>query len=382
MISMLFFAYSNNGDMMLPIIMVFTLLCNLITIPQSESSLFNAYCVMEVESGNIVASHQKDIPYPMGNLTQVMSLCVIYDAINNQQIKLSDMIMIKQELLTQKDSFLQVGELYSIQDLITYILHTSSYDAMNALVNYMSQEEQSFVTKMNQLAKDLNLTHTHFHNPYGYNDVNHYASAYDLAKITQYLLKIGGSSLFEISRKSEMNQTTWMASENELLKQYQGCDFMKMSKHLQNQYSMIASANQKGVRSIVVGLYASDKTKAYQQVLQYFEELFQQYQRITLIKKDEYANTIPIYQGNQSQCTYTHPALQCTILKDETLKVAKVQIQMEPQYAPITKKQKIGTLKVTLSNHKTYEVPLYAKNDIQHQSFFTFFIKFLYESIF
>lgn len=366
--------------------LILALLFNVVTIPLQPQT-FTGYYVMEYENQKVISKHNETIPYQPGNLTQLMTLVIVYDAIVSQQIQLNDMVLIDKEITAIKDYPLPLveGDCVSIKDLIKYVLHFGAYDATLALVKYIGGSEEAFVAKMNDKVKQLKLEHTHFHNPYGYHDVKHYSTAKDLAMIFRYLIEIGAESFLTLSQDSEClvssAQEIWMASENVLLKQFEGCDVIKMSEHPHHQYSIGASAKVKGVRSIAIGLYASNLHQANEGMITFFQQTFHKYQTITLVSKNEYQATVALYQGEVSNIAFYHPPLQCSMLRQEDVKVTKATIQLPKLFAPIHKDQQIGVLKITLSNHKCYELPLYAKTSVSKQSLFTLFLKNLWHSI-
>lgn len=366
--------------------LILSLVVNVVTIPL-QSQAFAAYYVMEYESQKVISKHHETITYQPGNLTQMMTLVIVYESIASHQIQLTDKVLIDKDITSIKDHQLPlvVGDCVTIKDLIKYVLHLGAYDATLALVKYVSGSEEAFVSKMNDKVKQLKLEHTHFHNPYGYHDVLHYSCAKDLATILHYLLKIGENSFIALSKDSEClvssNQEIWMASENVSLKQFEGCDVIKMSEHLNHQYSIASSAKEKGVRSIAIGLYANHINQANEEMISFFQQTFHQYKTITLVSKNEFQDKIDVYQGDLSTVSFYHPPLQCSVLVDDNVTVTSAIIHHQKLYAPIQKDQKIGVLKVTLSNHKCYELPLYAKTSVSKQSLLTLFLKNLWHSI-
>ncbi len=84
---------------------------------------------------------------------------------------------------------IQVGEELTIKQLLDMLLVHSANDAANVLAEYAGGSISSFVAMMNTKINELGLTSTHFTNPYGLQDDNHFSTAHDLAVIMQYCLK-------------------------------------------------------------------------------------------------------------------------------------------------------------------------------------------------
>ena len=84
---------------------------------------------------------------------------------------------------------IQGEEQFTVEQLLEMLLVLSANDAANVLAEYVGGSIESFVSMMNTKVNELGLTDTHFTNPYGLQEDNHYTTAYDLAKIMQYCMK-------------------------------------------------------------------------------------------------------------------------------------------------------------------------------------------------
>ena len=84
---------------------------------------------------------------------------------------------------------LQPGEQLTVEQLLKVMLVHSANDAANVLAYHVSGSIEGFANLMNQKVSELGLTNTHFTNPSGMHDENHYTTAYDLAIIMKYCMK-------------------------------------------------------------------------------------------------------------------------------------------------------------------------------------------------
>lgn len=117
---------------------------------------------------------------------------------------------------------IQIGEILTVEQLLELLLVHSANDSANVLSEYAGGSIDSFVSMMNTKVNELGLTDTHFTNPYGLQEDNHYTTAHDLAVIMQYCLKnetfrkIAGQASCAIpaTNKSEPRK---YSSTNELL---------------------------------------------------------------------------------------------------------------------------------------------------------------------
>lgn len=117
---------------------------------------------------------------------------------------------------------IQIGEVLTVEQLLELLLVHSANDSANVLAEYAGGSIDSFVSMMNTKVNELGLTDTHFTNPYGLQENNHYTTSHDLAVIMQYCLKnetfrkISGQASCAIpaTNKSEPRK---YSSTNELL---------------------------------------------------------------------------------------------------------------------------------------------------------------------
>lgn len=84
---------------------------------------------------------------------------------------------------------LQVGEVLTINELLHLLLIISSNDAANVLAEHIAGSVSNFSNMMNDKAKEIGCLNTHFVNPNGAQNTNHYSTAYDLCLIANYAMK-------------------------------------------------------------------------------------------------------------------------------------------------------------------------------------------------
>lgn len=131
-------------------------------------------------------AHQRMYP---ASMTKMMTAIVVADAIESGQITLQDMVTITQNYdLTAEDvapSQLHRGYSISVKDMLYgLMLESNNYYALY-LAEYVGGDVTTFVSMMNQKAQDIGATNTHFMNPHGLDDPNHYSTAYDMYLIVK-----------------------------------------------------------------------------------------------------------------------------------------------------------------------------------------------------
>ncbi|MDO5015960.1 MAG: serine hydrolase [Eubacteriales bacterium] len=172
--------------------------------PESVASL--AYCLLDAESGETLATKQAELPLEPASLTKIMTAMLVLEHYDD----LSTTIEIQAEDLAELDALgasvagLPAGALVSVEDILYAIMLPSGADACHAAARAVTGSQEAFVDIMNQKAKTLGMAQTHFTNPTGLPDPDLYSTAADMARLMAYacdnpeFVKIAGSNYHEI----------------------------------------------------------------------------------------------------------------------------------------------------------------------------------------
>ena len=123
--------------------------------------------------------------YP-ASTTKILTAILVIENCN-----LEDIVTVPYEAISSIPSgysvaALQAGEQCTVNQLLQMMLVYSANDAANVLAYHVSSSLEAFSTLMNNKISELGLKNTHFVNPSGMHDKNHYTTAYDLAIIMKY----------------------------------------------------------------------------------------------------------------------------------------------------------------------------------------------------
>ncbi len=134
--------------------------------------------VLDYETGKVLYEKNGDKKVYPASTTKIWTA---YLVIKNVQ-DLDTPIEIKDVLSIEGSSmYLAQGEIFTVRELLQGLLIHSSNDAAHVLAEYVSGSVQDFSTLMNEEAKKIGSKNTHFNNPHGLPDENHYTTAYDMA---------------------------------------------------------------------------------------------------------------------------------------------------------------------------------------------------------
>ena len=150
-----------------------------------------AAVLMEEGTGTVIYEKNQDVRVSPASITKIMTLLLIYDALYNGKIQLTDEVVTSARAKSMGGSqvFLEEGEKQTVETLIKCIVIASGNDASVAMAEYVSGSEEAFVGEMNQKAADLGMNGTHFVDCCGLTDSNdHYTTAKDVAIMARALI--------------------------------------------------------------------------------------------------------------------------------------------------------------------------------------------------
>jgi len=205
-----------------------------------------AAIITDLNSDRILYAKNADAELPMASLTKIMTALVALDKFTGQ---LNTVVTVPAEALTVTGSkmFLYANERLTVLGLLKGTLIESANDAAMALAYTTGGDLKQFVALMNQKAQDLGLGQTHFTNPVGLDEDQHYSTARDLAELTRVALEnqtfaeivaTPKATVRDISGKFVHSLTT----TNKLLGQYQNVIGVKTGTTEEAGESLVASA--------------------------------------------------------------------------------------------------------------------------------------------
>lgn len=191
---------------------------------------------------------------------------------------------------------LKEGEELTMQDLLVATLIRSGNDGAVAIAEAVCGDEATFVDLMNRTASDLGMTGTHFMNPHGLHDDNHYTTARDLATLAQFAMDndtfrtIAATTSYSMAKTNLQRARTLTTRHRIMLSQYNNdsnryyyapMNGIKSGSTSKAKYCFVGSAEQDGVELISVVLYSS-QYGVWTDTKKLMEYGFSQYQHVTI----------------------------------------------------------------------------------------------------
>jgi serine-type D-Ala-D-Ala carboxypeptidase (penicillin-binding protein 5/6) len=226
-------------------------------IPPPPSVDAHAYILVDFQSGRVLAqSHMDDRAEP-ASLTKLMTAYVVFRALEENRLKLTDMVTISEHAWRAEGSrtFVQVGTQIPADILIKGMIVQSGNDATIALAERVGGTEAAFAQMMNEYAHRLGMNNSNFENSDGLPSANHYSSAHDIATLAAALIREFPQYYSLFSLKQFMWNNIRQDNRNGLLSKDPTVDGLKTGHTDSAGFCLATSANRNGMRliSVVMG---------------------------------------------------------------------------------------------------------------------------------
>ncbi|MBQ8206731.1 MAG: D-alanyl-D-alanine carboxypeptidase, partial [Bacilli bacterium] len=244
-------------------IIIFLLLMMLFAPKISALELTNyskSAILIEPTTNTIIYEVNKDEQLAPASMTKIMTMLLIMEALEEERINLTDMVVISKNAASMGGSqvFLEENSKIAVEQLLKGIAIASGNDAAVAMAEFIAGSVEEFVGMMNNKVKELGLKNTNFVNVHGLDTENHYSSAYDMAQMAIELLKyekiLDYTSLYEEYLIKPDGSKTWLVNTNKLVRFYEGVDGLKTGYTSNAKYCLTATAKKNNVRFITVAM--------------------------------------------------------------------------------------------------------------------------------
>jgi serine-type D-Ala-D-Ala carboxypeptidase (penicillin-binding protein 5/6) len=244
---------------------------------KSESAV-----MIDAKTGDILyQKNSTDQMYPASITKIVTGILAIESG------KLEESVIVSSEAAKADGTrvYLLEGEQVPLKKLVQGLLINSGNDAAIAIAEYMSGDVTSFADEMNEFAKKVGADNTHFVNPNGLFDVEHYTTAEDMAKITQYAME---NDVFrEIVSTKELpwvgeGWETTLRNHHQLLWDYPGTTGVKNGYVSESKHTLVTSVSRDNLDVIIVTLKAPSSRAAYWDTMTIGDYGFSNFERQTL----------------------------------------------------------------------------------------------------
>ena len=345
--------------------------------------------LMEASTGQIIYEKGADEKRSPASVTKVMTLILIFDALQSGKINLTDEVVTSAHAKSMGGSqvFLEEGEKQTVETLIKCIVIASGNDASVAMAEYIGGTEEEFVRMMNERAAGLGMANTHFVDCCGLTESpDHLTTARDIAIMSRELINkypqihnystIWMENITHVTKQG--TKEFGLSNTNKLLKMATNFTVtgLKTGSTSLAKYCLSATAEKDGVRLIAVVMAAPDFKARFadaQTMLNYGYANCRLYEDKEMLPLPQMAVTGGV--ADQVPLYYEGSFSYLSLSGEDLDQVEKNLVLEESLPAPVTKGQTAGVITYTLGGKKLGEVRVLAAADVEEAGYMDYLKK-------
>ena len=338
-----------------------------------------SWLLMDLTTGQLLAASDPDMKVEPASLTKLMTAYLVFNAIKDKKLALDTRPPVSQLAHAAIGSrmFIDPPKPATVDELIHGLIVQSGNDAAIVLAEAIGGSEAGFTQQMNAEAKRMGLTNTLFSNASGLPGAQHYSTARDLATLATRLIQDHPDFYKLYSQRDYTYNNIKQPNRNRLLFIDPTVDGVKTGHTDAAGFCLVASSRrvqpgtdiERRLLSVVLGA-ASESARAIesQKLLNYG---FGGFDLVKLYAKDQPAASYPVFKGAAREVKAGFEgAVLATVPRGQGQKVKGEIERIQPLVGPLTKGQRIGTLRVQYDDKTIAEHPLLALEAVDQAGVF------------
>ena len=376
----------NIGKLLVGVLLI-SMLCPLVTIAaESEQTTIGIEAphavLMEVSTGSVLYEKDANTAVPPASVTKIMTMLLIFEALEEQKIKLEDTVVVSEKAASMGGSqvFLEPNEKQTVDTMLKCIAIASANDACVAMAEYVAGSEEAFVNKMNEKAKELGMKNTRFVNCNGLDGEGHQMSAYDVALMSRELIT-KHPKVHEyctvwmdqiVHNTAKGSQEFGLSNTNKLLRQYEYSTGLKTGSTSEAGFCVSATAQKDGMELIAVIMKGETSKSRFQDAKTLFNYGYANYQ----IYQDtdaqrEPLDALPVKGGVEDAVNLKYSSdFHALLMNGESINSIEKRLELANEAAaPVKEGQVLGTLGYYDGEKKLGEVEIVAQASVEQAKY-------------
>ena len=323
--------------------------------------------VIDFDTNEVLFEKNSNIRVIPASMTKIMTVYVAFDRIKNTDFSITNKCRVSPKAYKMGGSrtFLEIDDNVTVDDLLKGIIVQSGNDASIALAECLGGTEEDFAKLMNVYAQRLGMINTNFINSSGWPDDNHYSTVYDLAVLSNALIKDFPDLYLYFKMKeftyNEINQP----NRNKLLYQFQGADGLKTGFTKKSGWGIAATAARDNRRITVVINGTNSSRSRLNESVNLLNWAFNQTSQKILVNENELIKEVDVWLGKKSTINLVSSKKLISTLSFDQIQLMNSSIEYtKPIAAPVIKGNEYGKLIINIDGKPKIEIPLIAQENI------------------
>lgn len=341
-------------------------------------------------SGYVLFDVDKDKRMYPASTTKIMTALLAIEAVERGETSMSAEVTVTKEMLEKIDPDgtsmeLKEGEIISLESLLYGLMIPSGNDAACAIATHIGNDIPSFVNMMNDCARQLGANNTHFANPHGLHDDDHYTTAADMAKIAREAMKHEKFRTIVDTAHKKLPPTNLTEKERYYLNTNGLVSTMRYSNYyykyatgIKTGYTqnagncLVSSAKKDGIELIGVIFGGKTVTDSHRDSVEMLEWGFENFVPINALSKNEMPCEIKVKyaKGGGNLALSVKDPVSVAVPKGTDKSELEIRPNI-PEYlkAPVYSGDKVGTVSVLYHGEEVGSGELIATTSVE-RSFF------------
>ena len=322
--------------------------------------------ILDYNTGATLLDKDADVSMVPSSMTKLMTAYIVYGMLKTGRLKLDQLLPVSERAWRMQGSkmFVGLGNQVKVEDLIRGMIVQSGNDACIVLAEAIAGSEEQFAELMNDKAKALGLQQSHFRNSTGWPDAQHRMSPRDIAIVARQLITEFPEYYKYDSEKSFKYNNIDQPNRNPLV-QKGLADGLKTGHTDDGGYGLVASAERRGRRVIVVLNGMTSMHQRAEEGEKLLEWAFREFENVTLFAAAETVEKAPVWLGTATHVPLVTGRDVAFTLPRNWKNTLKVNLNYTgPIPAPIQRGSSLGTLSVRGNGVPDADIPLLAGADV------------------
>ena len=331
--------------------------------PLLPATTARSWLLLDVTANHIIAASNAEDRIEPASLTKLMSAYVVFSAIKEGKLTRTQVIPVSEKAWKTGGSrmFIEPKKPVTTEELLQGMIVQSGNDASVALAEATAGSEDAFVQQMNVAAKKIGLMNSNFVNASGLPDGKQFSTAFDLALVATAIIREFPDFYPLYALKEFRYNNITQANRNRLLWLDSHVDGVKTGHTEKAGFCLIASAKRGERRLLAVVMGTPSDTIRAQEAQTLLNFGFQHYDTVRVHEKGTSIAKVRVWKGTTSEVAVGMDATILVAIPRGTNDKIKAELATEqPVYAPITKGQRMGTVKVSYEGRPLGDHPAIA----------------------
>ena len=346
---------------------------------------YRSILLLEANTGRVLKAKNERLATKPASIVKMMTALIAMEQIKRNIIHLDEIITVSRSAsrIGGQQVYLAHGEKFSLRNLMKSIIISSANDSSYAVAEHIAGDAEAFVGMMNQRAKELGMTNTHFVNvnglPPGRKKPTNRMSARDAGILARELIKYPLIMKWSATKNAPFrNGSFTLTNTNNLLGRFRGMDGLKTGYHRKAGFSIVATAKRKNLRLIAVVMGSSHSRHRFKEAKRLLAWGFIQYRWVNLGRsKKPKREQIKVLKGQKRTVRIRlKGSVEALVRRGEEKRISMKLELPEAVPAPIRTGQKVGRVTYELGGNKLGGADLVASESVKKLGFFQSLIQF------